>query len=160
MINPVNNISFKSVYVTNQSIVSKSQEETILDIKNKLAEKSLKKDFVITPLNRGFVRLTRVRNVKEVKNNTDEKLKYKNDLYIGTYDENHPFNIEDYDFADKQNKKYKASLMALTTILIGAMIARGFALNRMVINNENKAVSTMMKDSIQNITKDSLKIFK
>jgi len=161
MIQSINNINFKAVRLVKQSKFSESQKNVAKDIQSKLGKKGEKNDFVIEPLEKDIVELSEVYNVKEKGVGVDKYIEYNNPMLIGRYDEEHPFNYDDY--INKVKKVNKQTINALlgTIGYIGFVCLALFLSNPKPNNaiNQTKDTITAVKDSIQNTGKDTIDIF-
>lgn len=122
MISAINSATnFKGIYSNKGVSFSNSQLRTIENIKETLGDKQETMDFFVGHgLIQNTVNLSRVVGMKKLgvgihSNNVTWKEQYE----IGTYDEEHPFKIEDLKIADKKqtsNLLWGLSLFALPII--------------------------------------------
>ena len=159
MNNVVNSINIKSVIVPKYRPLSDSQEKVLKDIRTKLGDKAKKQHFLIKPLQNDIVELSKVHNVKNVGSGIDKKVQYSDELFIGKYDEEHPFEIEDLHTVQKEQLKSLLGVLAPTMLIIGIILISAFGLKKQPQEQTVEKTTIMAKDSV-NIAKDSLKIFK
>lgn len=159
MNNVVNSINFKSVIVPKYPPLSDSQEKVLKDIRTKLGDKAKKQHFLIKPLQNDIVELSKVHNVKNVGSGIDKKVQYSDKLFIGKYDEEHPFEIEDLHTVQKEQLKSLLGVLAPTMLIIGIILISAFGSKKQPQEQTVEKTTIMAKDSV-NIAKDSLKIFK
>ena len=172
MINPVSNISFKAFkfWGPNYPELTESQKEIKEDIASKLVvrreETNGKFDnrhFYIKPLDKDTIELSELFSVKEFDAGKRKNIKYSDQLVIGEYDKKNPFKIEDYDKAIKEDTKktvfgFLAQIIGATAILMVAFIS-AFA-DKQTMPAKVDKVTTVVKDSVQNVAKDTLQLFK
>ena len=167
MVNAINNVNFKSVIITKYPPLSDSQEKVVRDIQTKLGDKAEKKHFLITPLKDDVVELSQVYNVKNTGSGIDKKVQYSDPLFIGRYNEEHPFEIDDLKTIQKEQLKSLLGVLAPTVLIIGIILISALGLKKQPQEQSLEKITTMAKDSMQTlkqdtfqITKDSLKMFK
>ena len=119
MINAVNNINFKGILYGGHRDFSEPQKKVADDIKTKLGKKAEKNDFLIKALADDIVELSEVYNVKKVGTGINKEIEYSKGVYIGKYDEKHPFELEDYNYAVKEKAKGFRALMFLALVYVG-----------------------------------------
>ena len=172
MINPVSNVSFKAIkfYEPRYPELTKTQEEIKEDIvakfKQRREETNGKFDnrhFYIKPLDKDTIELSELFRVKEIDAGKRKNIKFSNPLVIGEYDKKNPFKIEDYDKAIKEDTKktvfgFLAQIIGATAILMVAFIS-AFA-DKQTMPAKVDKVTTVVKDSVQNVAKDTLQLFK
>lgn len=157
MIQQTNNaISFKGFYTNKNSKFSESQNKVVQDIKTKLEDESHKHDFF---LNQGkykdSVSLTEVYGLMKV---AKEHHSFSDKLEIGTYNEEHPFDLKDLKLA--RNERYKN---AASTCF--GLIAMGIITMACILAGKSKFIkmpTPVNKTSIvqDSIVSDSSKILK
>ena len=96
MISQINNINFKGFFAPKFVKFSDSQQKVYDDIEAKLGKKVKNHDFFVKPAKNDSVELSEVFGVTETGYGLDSKYSYLSKTYIGRYDENNLFNIEDY----------------------------------------------------------------
>ena len=105
MINNINSVNFKGIVYGGLRDFSESQIKVADDIKTKLGKTAEKNDFLIKALADDIVELSEVYNVKKVGTGINKEIQYSKGVYIGKYDEKHPFELEDYNYAIKEKAK-------------------------------------------------------
>ena len=160
MINPVNNISFKAVYIPKFTKFSDSQQRVYDDIKNKLKDK--KTNFLVESAENDSVILSEITGVTETGVGLDKKFSYKRADKIGRYDENCLFDIKDYKKYIKEQVKDLLGLLAFAGIFISGMLGFMYisANKKPVAIQQTEKVVNTAKDSLQILKQDSLKMFK
>ena len=171
MINPVSNISFKAIkfYEPRYPELTKSQEEIKEDIvakfKQRKEETNGKFDnrcFYIKPLDKDTIELSELFRVKEIDAGKRKNIKFSNPLVIGEYDKKNPFKIEDYDRVTKEDAKQNllGCLAQLLCFLAFIAIPLCMRTSKTSSTAQTEKVSTVVKDSVQNVAKDTLQLFK
>jgi hypothetical protein len=159
MINSLNNISFKAVYIPKFTKFSDSQQRVYDDIKNKLKDK--KTNFLVESVENDSVKLSELIGVKETGTGLDKKYSYKRAIKIGRYNENCLFEMKDYKKYVKEQVNDLLGLLAFVGFILGML---GFmyvtANKKPAVNQQVEKVTTMAKDSLQTLKQDSIKIFK
>lgn len=148
MIQPINNaMSFKGFYTNKNSKFSESQNKTVQDIKTKLEDESHKHDFF---LNQGkykdSISLTEVYGLMKV---TGEHHSFSDKLEIGTYDEEHPFDLKDLKSA--RDKRYKNTANACF-----GLIAMGMITMACILGGKSKFIKMPTPVNKTSIVQDSL----
>jgi hypothetical protein len=99
MIQPVNNISFKSIWEKPHKY-NAEQSRTITQIKARLGERIFENDYLIEPgAKDNKVLLYKFENLKY--SNSGARTSYDKKIYIGAYNEENPFLVKDLKEADK-----------------------------------------------------------
>ena len=171
MINPVSNVSFKAIkfYEPRYPELTKTQEEIKEDIvakfKQRREETNGKFDnrhFYIKPLDKDTIELSELFRVKEIDAGKRKNIKFSNPLVIGEYDKKNPFKIEDYDRVTKEDAKQNLLGCLAQLALCLAIIAIPLCMRTSKSNSsvQTEKVSTVVKDSVQNVAKDTLQLFK
>ena len=161
MLQQINNINFKSIYYGGDSDFSESQKKVVDDIKIKLGKTVDDNNFLIKALNHDVVELSEIKDVKTVGTGIDKKIEFSKGVFIGKYDEKHPFEREDYSSALKERARGFSALVVLALIYFAAI----FALmpwkknNSEAVTQQAEKVVTTAKDSLQ-MVRDSLKVVK
>ena len=156
-----NNINFKAIRLVEQSKFSESQKNVAKDIQSKLGKKGKKNDFVIEPLDKDIVELSEVYNVKEKGIGIDKYIEYNNPMLIGRYNEEDPFNYDDYINKVKETNRQTINALLGTIGYIGLVCLTLFLSNpkpNKVIKQAENTI-TAVKDSVQNTSKDTINIF-
>lgn len=171
MIKPINNnINFKGFYSLKNTNFSESQKRVIENIKTTLGNKIDNGDYLVTPgAIKDSVELTHiVTGYKFHGNGLDETVSFHRgaDKFIGTYNEEYPFKIEDLSvnrWGDKPRKSDNTwKYVGWTIIALGAMLIGNGALKKCSSSIKEapvEKITTHIKDSITTATKDSLKLF-
>lgn len=159
MNNTINSINFKSIIVPKYQTLSDSQEKVLKDIQTKLGDKAKKQHFLIKPLQNDIVELSKVRNVKNVGNGIDKKVQYSDELFIGKYDEEHPFKIKDLQDVQKEQFKGLLGVLAPTLLIIGIILMSSLGLKKQPQEQTTEKIVNMAKDSLQKLKQDSLKMY-
>ena len=162
MIKAINSTNFKSVIVPKYPKLSESQEKVLEDIRIKLGDKAEKKHFLITPLKDDVVELSEVYNVREVGTGIGKKIRYSDPLLIGRYNEETPFEMNDYKKVHKEQLKDLLGLLGFVTIFMAGLLGFMFAITnkKPFQSQETEKVVNMTKDSLQNVKQDSLNFAK
>ena len=162
MINAVNNINFKGILYGGHRDFSEPQKKVADDIKTKLGKKAEKNDFLIKALADDIVELSEVYNVKKVGTGINKEIQYSKGVYIGKYDEKHPFELEDYNYALKEKANDFKAIMLLALVYVATVLALipWKKNNSETVTQQTEKIVTITKDSLQTIKQDSLKIFK
>lgn len=167
MINPVSNVSFKAFtfWGPNYPELTESQKEIKEDIASKLVARREKtngkfdnRQFYIKPLDKDTIELSELFRVEKER----KGIKYSDILFIGEYDKNHPFEIEDYDMATKKDDRQVflgcfGRFICLAAMLIGPLI---IFTSKQTSSPQVEKATTVVKDSIQKVAKDTLQLFK
>lgn len=162
MIAPINNtMSFKGFYSNKNTQFNESQQKVVDDIKAKLKDESIKNDFFINPGKyKDSVYLAQVYDLKNKGTGVDKYQTYTNKLDIGTYDEEHLFNLEDLNDAKKADRKNTiTSLISIVAIGIFTMacILAGKSNKQFIQMPTPEHKTSIIKDTI---VSDSSKILK
>ena len=162
MIKVISSTNFKSVIVPKYPKLSESQEKVLEDIRIKLGDKAEKKHFLITPLKDNVVELSQVYNVKNIGTGINKKVQYSDPLFIGRYNEEHPFEMNDYKKVHKEQLKDLGSLLSFICFFLPAMLGLMFVTTNkhQAKTQQTEKVTTMAKDSLQNVKQDSLNFAK
>ena len=158
MINSLNNISFKAVYIPKFTKFSDSQQRVYDDIKNKLKDK--KTNFLVESAENDSVILSEISGVKETGAGLDKKFSYENAVKIGRYDENNLFEIKDYKKHIKEQIKDFGGLLSFICFILPAALGLMYVItnkNHSTIQQTEKIVN-IAKDSLQTLKQDSLKL--
>jgi len=161
--NTINNINFGSVWRVKKSKFTKSQNRVADDIELKLAKYSKKRDFVIEPLHKDVVELSEVYNLEI----NEKYVQYNNPKVIGKYSNNQPFEIEDYEKVKGASHGDLLAMFLFAGLYFASFIFLAVPADRARTDRQAKKVTTVVKDSLQplkqdtlRLTKDSLNIFK
>ena len=171
MINPVSNVSFKAIkfYEPRYPELTESQEEIKEDIVAKFKQRKEEtngkfdnRQFYIKPLDKDTIELSELFRVKEIDAGKRKNIKFSNPLVIGEYDKKNPFKIEDYDRVTKEDAKQNllgcfAQLLCFLAIIAIPLCMRTSKSNSSV---QTEKATTVVKDSVQNVAKDTLQLFK
>lgn len=171
MINPVSNVSFKAIkfYEPRYPELTESQEEIKEDIVAKFKQRREEtngkfdnRNFYIKPLDKDTIELSELFRVKEIDAGKRKNIKFSNPLVIGEYDKKNPFKIEDYDRVTKEDAKRNllgcfAQLACCLAIIALPLFMRTSKTNSSV---QTEKATTVVKDSVQNVAKDTLQLFK
>ena len=171
MINPVSNVSFKAIkfYEPRYPELTESQEEIKEDIVAKFKQRKEEtngkfdnRHFYIKPLDKDTIELSELFRVKEIDAGKRKNIKFSNPLVIGEYDKKNPFKIEDYDRVAKEDAKQNllgcfAQLACCLAIIALPLFMRTCKTSSTA---QTEKVSTVVKDSVQNVAKDTLQLFK
>ena len=171
MINPVSNVSFKAIkfYEPRYPELTESQEEIKEDIVAKFKQRRQEtngkfdnRHFYIKPLDKDTIELSELFRVKEIDAGKRKNIKFSNPLVIGEYDKKNPFKIEDYDRVTKEDAKQNllgcfAQLLCFLAIIAIPLCMRTSKSNSSV---QTEKATTVVKDSVQNVAKDTLQLFK
>ena len=157
MLQQINNINFKAIYVPKFPKFSESQQKVHDDIKNKLKDK--KNNFLIEPAENDSVILSEISGVKETGAGLDKKFSYENAVKIGRYDENNLFEIKDLKEHFKEQIISLLGALAPTMLIIGLILISAFGLKKQPQEQQMEKVTIIVKDSLQT-AKDSIKLFK
>ena len=162
MIKAINSTNFKSVIVSKYPKLSESQEKVLEDIRTKLGDKAEEKHFLITPLKDDVVELSQVYNVKNIGIGINKKVQYSDPLFIGRYNEEHPFEMNDYKKVHKEQLKDFLGLVGFVALFMTGMLGFMFAITnkKPFQSQETEKVVNMAKDSLQTLKQDSLNLFK
>lgn len=171
MINPVSNVSFKAIkfYEPRYPELTESQEEIKEDIvakfKQRREETNGKFDnrhFYIKPLDKDTIELSELFRVKEIDAGKRKNIKFSNPLVIGEYDKKNPFKIEDYDRVTKEDAKQNLLGCLAQLALCLAIIAIPLFMRTSKSNSsvQTEKATTVVKDSVQKVAKDTLQLFK
>ena len=165
-IQPINNqTNFKAIYSPKGLHFSESQLKVIDDIKSRADEKM---DFIVRS---GDTKdSVELRLLVGQKTKVENGIKLNTGIYeetrrVGFYDKNHPFVQADADQTAKQwnddQKTFFFSLLACLA-LFGAMMfgVRKLQANREAVPIVKEHVVNPIKDSLQNASKDTLKLTK
>lgn len=157
-----NQTSFKAIYKPIGVEFSESQKKVIKDIENKV---NPNEDFYVEyGTKRDSVELSKLGGFTKDALKS-EKTGWQKQIYIGTYDENKLFPIEDLKTAEKEQKK-KDILGTITgVVIIGMMLTiilgtRNNAKTKDVIPTVKEQVVNPIKDSLQKVGKDTLNLTK
>ena len=156
-----NKPSFKGIFYGGHRDFSESQIKVADDIKTKLGKTAEKNDFLIKALPDDIVELSEEYNVKKVGTGINKEIQYSKGAYIGKYDEKHPFELEDYNYAVKEKAKGFRALMFLALVYVATILALmpWKKNNSETVTQQTEKVATIAKDSLQ-FAKDSLKMLK
>ena len=171
MINPVSNVSFKAIkfYEPRYPELTKTQEEIKEDIVAKFKQRREEtngkfdnRNFYIKPLDKDTIELSELFRVKEIDAGKRKNIKFSNPLVIGEYDKKNPFKIEDYDRVTKEDAKQNllGCLAQLALCLAIIAIPLFMRTSKSNSNVQTEKVSTVVKDSVQKVAKDTLQLFK
>lgn len=163
MINSVSNISFKAILlIPEYPKLSHNQEKVVNDIRGKLSKEGNENYFLIEPKKNESVELLKVKDVVEIVSDGKRGVSYRDPLFIGKYNEANPFKIEDYKNAQKKEKlRWLDSAIGLCMFLaIGFGFGRFFANRNLISSSQTEKATTVVKDSVQNVAKDTLQLFK
>ena len=163
MIKPVNNISFKQMYVTPGAKFTCSQNEVLNDIEQKLGKKLNSNDYLAQPNKDDSVTLYHAYGIVKTGQGLDEKFSCGRMEKIGRYDKNCPFDIEEY-----RNKTKNDLLITLAGISVSLLVAGSLLIGRFqktspkqeVVKSTIENVAPVAKDTAKNIAKDTIKMFK
>lgn len=160
MITSVNSINFKAIFSPKKAIFSPMQKEVLNGIKTELGEIKDKENFLVKPINKDKVQLSLVMGI--IKKNQSDKIAYTRKNVIGIYDKKQPFNIKDFYRTEHQEAKDVIGALAVGILGIGMLLGGIFvsANKKITTKPQIENVVNITKDSIQSITKDSLKLFK
>ena len=161
--NTINNINFSSVWRVKRSKFTKSQNRVADDIELKLAKYSKKRDFVIEPLHKDVVELSEVYNLEI----NEKYVQYNNPKVIGKYSNDQPFEIEDFEKVKGVSHGDLLAMFLFVGLYFAGFIFLAVPLDRAKAEKQPKKVTTVVKDSLQplkqdtlRLTKDSLRMFK
>jgi hypothetical protein len=171
MINSVSNVSFKAIkfYEPRYPELTKSQEEIKEDIvakfKQRKEETNGKFDnrcFYIKPLDKDTIELSELFRVKEIDAGKRKNIKFSNPLVIGEYDKKNPFKIEDYDRVTKEDAKQNLLGCMAQLLCFLAIIAIPLCMRTSKTSStaQTEKATTVVKDSVQKVAKDTLQLFK
>ena len=162
MINAVN-INFGSLVRVKRAEFTKPQNRVADDIELKLEKYSKKRDFVIEPLDKDVVELSEVYNLKI----NEKYVQYNNPKVIGKYSNDQPFEIEDYEKVKGASHGDLLAMLLFVGLYFAGFIFLAVPLDRAEAEKQAKKVTTVVKDSLQplkqdtlRLTKDSLRMFK
>ena len=160
MINNINSVNFKGIVYGGHRDFSESQKKVANDIQTKLGKKAEKNDFLIKALADDIVELSEVYNVKKVGTGINKEIQYSKVVYIGKYDEKHPFELEDYNYALKNKAKDFKAIMLLALVYVATFLALmpWKKNNNETVTQQTEKVVTIAKDSLQTVKQDSLKL--
>ena len=154
--------SFKGVYSPKGIRFSESQKKVIDDIKNKV---NPNEDFFVEYGVRDnsielFKLEGRTRDALDA-----EKTGWKKQLYIGTYSENHLFNLEDIENVKREQRKRDIGGILTGVLILGMMSTiilgyRKIAKTKDTIPVVKEQVVNPIKDSLQKFSKDTLDLTK
>lgn len=169
MIQTVNNINFKGFFQKANTTFTEKQDKIADDIKNKLGEHIKYGDYVVSP---GAIKDTVelqhfIFGLKEHGNGLDKTYTYPkgSDRFIGTYDETHPFEIDDInvDRWGEKNNNYNTLkyFLGALIILAGILIGKGLLSKNTESNNKTiiEKITPKIKDSLSSTRKNSLNLF-
>ena len=161
--NTINNINFGSVWRVKRSKFTKSQNRVADDIELKLEKYSKKRDFVIEPLHKDVVELSEVYNLEI----NEKYVQYNNPKVIGKYSNDLPFEIEDYEKVKGASHGDLLAMLLFVGLYFAGFIFLAVPSDRAEAEKQAKKVTTVVKDSLQplkqdtlRLTKDSLRMFK
>ena len=171
MINPVSNVSFKAIkfYEPRYPELTKTQEEIKEDIVAKFKQRREEtngkfdnRNFYIKPLDKDTIELSELFRVKEIDAGKRKNIKFSNPLVIGEYDKKNPFKIEDYDRVAKEDAKQNllgcfAQLACCLAIIALPLFMRT---SKTSSTAQTEKATTVVKDSVQKVAKDTLQLFK
>lgn len=161
VINPVNSISFKAIYEKENSKFSDSQNRVAKNIHDKLGSMKDKEDFLIQPAKNDSVEFYHLGGLKKEGKGCDKHITYQFLDLIGRYDEQHPFESKDFDLYLKEATEHIYGAIVMGLLAIGMMFGGlYFSATKKADPKSTEKAMTVAKDSVQNIVKDSLKIFK
>ena len=162
MISPIDNVNFKGVYSPSKTHLTKKQERIVDNIKLELDKAQEKTNFLVEPVEEDKIKLSVAYDIKERDRGVNKKITYSGAAYVGTYDNAHPFKIEDYKDFKKQSLKEALGAMAMgimgTVLLFASLILCGKCGAKRTANPKN--ATTIVKDNVQNITKNCLQLYK
>ncbi|MBQ7763733.1 hypothetical protein IJ384_00040 [bacterium] len=165
-----NNINFKGFYATENSYFSEKQNKVIDDIKSKLGNRINDGDYIVSPgaIIDSIDLQHFIFGLKTTGAGLDKKYMYEKgtDKFIGSYNEEHPFNLEDLDVEPWKNSIRKSDntwkFIAATIIALGAILIGNGAIKKYVKNQNNNIIENIaptVKDSLNTVKKDSLNLF-
>lgn len=165
-----NNITFKGFYGVANSNFNKKQDKVIDDIKSKLGDRINDGDYLVSPgAIKDSVDLQHfVFGFKTFGAGINKKYAYDkgSDKFIGSFDEEHPFNLEDLDVEPWKNSIRRSDntwkFIAATIIALGAILIGNGAIKKYVKNQNNNIIENIaptVKDSLNTVKKDSLNLF-
>ena len=113
-------------------------------------------------MDKDTIELSELFDVKEIDAGKRKNIKYTDPLVIGEYDKENPFKIEDYDRVTKEDAKQNllgclAQLLCFLAIIAIPLFMRT---SKTSSTAQTEKVSTVVKDSVQNVAKDTLQLFK
>ena len=125
MIQAINSTTnFKGIYQDRRQNFSNEQRQIIKDIKNKLADRTTKKDFLLEPFGKTGVSLYEVSGkTRFVDGDNGENFYYafENKRLIANCDEKAPFDIKNFERNNVINKNLNGCLNVAFTMLIGVV---------------------------------------
>ncbi len=151
-----NGINFGAVRLVDEAKFSKAQKNVADDIQVKLGTYGNKFDFVIAPkfLSEDTVELKEVCHVEEVGTGKNKEMKYDDLSFIGSYNKDHPFNLEDYKKADKALRSNLWGAFAAAGIIMLAIMSIAFANFKAKSSLQQfEKVQTMVEDSLKTISR-------
>lgn len=159
-----NQSNFKGVYSQKGAKFSESQLRTIENIKNTLGERQESEDFFVGHGKNNSVSLTKVLGLRKLGIGIESSnVTYKTQYEIGSYDEEHPFKIEDL---KDGYKKWSSDMNFLTLIILVPIV--GFLLPFFIgMKNPKVGAEQLNKNKIEildtlksNLSKDTLNLTK
>lgn len=162
MINSVSNINFKGFYSKKNERYSDSQNRCIDNIKKELGDIIKTKDFEVQAGKCDTVELYHIEGLREGIGVEDSYCRHASK--IGTFDENHPFKIEDLKKYEREERA-KVLTLAIPAILllcgaVGLMMRGCTNAVKKSLNSKplTENVIPAVKDTLNNV-KDTTKLF-
>ena len=162
MINPINStITFKGVYSKKGTAFSESQLRTIDNIKTTLGDKKEKMDFFVSHGDRkDAVSLSKVVGMKPLGTGVEsDNVTWMTQFEVGTYDENHPFKIEDLKTSEKKWSNNNWGLIAVMCVAITAMLLMAVGRVRTLVHQTNTEAKMELVNKVDSLMQkvDTLK---
>lgn len=160
----INHMSFQAIHKPRDIKFSDSQKKVIKDIENKITPNM---DLYVEPgAYKDAVELSKITNLTKDANKTKSNhIKQINLSYIGTYDEEHLFDLKDLTKNEKKNKRKESSSLTFLFGIISAILslmvcARCASKTKNDLPIAKEQVHNIYKNEIQNFSNDSLNLTK
>ena len=148
-------VGFKAIYSTEKANYTESQLKIIDDIKSKTSDKM---DFAAEPVDKDKIALYRLYEVNKTEVNGIDRYTPYSSNYIGTYDEKNPFKKEDLiPPKDNIHRIIAMYILAIGAVLISNSIVKSCTKEMSPVV---KNTTTLIKDSLQKVAKDTLDLTK